>query len=129
LFEEAAGVARYKSKKAEACRKLKNTEESLVRIQDILSEITRQLDSLEEESQRAHRFLKIEGELRRLETTYYGIRLVALKDDLSKLQEQITSSAIALSGCDTKLLNLEEEHVPHLIAKKDTAASYREVVQ
>lgn len=109
LFEEAAGVARYKSKKAEACRKLKNTEESLVRLQDILSEITRQLNSLEEESQRAQRFLEIEDELRYLEVMYYGKRFAALEDDLGKLQEEIVESTVSLSGCDSRLLNLEEE--------------------
>lgn len=109
LFEEAAGVARYKNKKAEACRKLKNTEESLVRLQDLLSEITRQLNSLEEESERAKRFLEIQGELEDVEVLYYGKRLAALDDDLQKLQEEIMEQTVSLSRCDTELLNLEEE--------------------
>ena len=74
LFEEAAGIAKYKSKKIEACNKLKNTEDNLVRLQDILSEINRQIDSLEDEAKRAEKYLEVSEELKRLEMIYYGRR-------------------------------------------------------
>jgi chromosome segregation protein len=58
LFEEASGITRYKSKKREALRKLEHTENNLVRINDIINEVKRQINSIERHAKRAERYKK-----------------------------------------------------------------------
>lgn len=63
LIEEAAGITKFKVRKRESQRKLISTDQNLVRLQDILSEQKRQLDSLERQAQRAERYRKLKTEL------------------------------------------------------------------
>jgi chromosome segregation protein len=70
LFEEAAGIKKYRVKKREAIRKLEATELNLSRITDILSEIEGQLAPLHVQSQLARRFLQIKEDLTRVEENY-----------------------------------------------------------
>jgi chromosome segregation protein len=113
LFEEAAGIAKYKSKKIEACNKLKNTEDNLVRLQDILSEINRQIDSLEDEAKRAEKYLEVSEELKRLEMIYYGRRFFNLEKDFLGVQEEINKSNMVLAEYNRKVSELEKEIRTH----------------
>lgn len=74
LFEEAAGIIKYKSRKEESQRKLKATHENLVRIQDILSEIEDRVEPLKLESERATRFLEVTETLKNIELNYFANR-------------------------------------------------------
>ena len=74
LFEEAAGIIKYKSRKEESERKLKATHENLVRIQDILSEIEDRVEPLKLESERATRFLEVTETLKNIELNYFANR-------------------------------------------------------
>jgi len=64
IFEEAAGIIKYKTKKIETERKLERTKENLLRIQDIISEVERQYKSLEKESEKATEFVNLYEELK-----------------------------------------------------------------
>ncbi len=74
LFEEAAGIIKYKSRKEESERKLKATHENLVRIQDILSEIEDRVEPLKLESERALRYLEVTETLKNIELNYFANR-------------------------------------------------------
>lgn len=74
LFEEAAGIIKYKSRKEESERKLKATHENLVRIQDILSEIEDRVEPLKHESERAIRYLEVTETLKNIELNYFANR-------------------------------------------------------
>lgn len=63
LIEEAAGITKFKVRKRESQRKLESTDQNLVRLQDIIGEQKRQIDSLERQAQRAERYRKIKNEL------------------------------------------------------------------
>jgi len=63
LIEEAAGITKFKVRKRESQRKLESTDQNLVRLQDIIGEQKRQIDSLERQAQRAERYRKIKTEL------------------------------------------------------------------
>jgi chromosome segregation protein len=64
LFDEAAGIVKFKRRKAASIKKLEGEEQNLVRVKDILSELDRQRGPLEEQSQKAERYLKLRDELK-----------------------------------------------------------------
>lgn len=71
MFEEASGISKYKYRKAEAERKLSKTNDNIVRIMDIVSELESQIGPLKEQSEKAQRFLVLSEELKELEVTAF----------------------------------------------------------
>ena len=71
IFEEAAGISRYRHRKEEAERKLERTDENLVRINDKISELEYQVEPLREQSEKAKKFLVLRDELRGLEISVW----------------------------------------------------------
>lgn len=72
IFEEAAGIIKYKTRKQVAERKLEETDRNLLRLRDILSELGAQLGPLEAQSNLAQSFLRIKEQLAQLEINYFG---------------------------------------------------------
>ncbi|NLY75446.1 MAG: chromosome segregation protein SMC [Firmicutes bacterium] len=72
VFEEAAGIIKYKSRKQVAEKKLGDTDHNLLRLQDILTELQTQLTPLESQAALAQKYLKIKAKLTELEINYYG---------------------------------------------------------
>ena len=67
VFEEASGITKYKSKKKEALRKLEQTEQNLLRINDIILEVKRQISSIERQARKAQRYKEDFDKLKDLE--------------------------------------------------------------
>jgi chromosome segregation protein len=87
IFEEAAGITKYKSKKKEALRKLDQTEQNLVRVHDIIAEVKRQIGSIERQAKKAEVY-KIEFEkLKKLELTVAS-REFLIFEETRKTKEQ-----------------------------------------
>ena len=61
IFEEASGIVKYKSRKREAEKKLSDTEQNLLRIHDLVSELEDQVEPLREQSEKAIRFKELKG--------------------------------------------------------------------
>ena len=78
IFEEAAGVLKYKRRKEEALKKLDKTNENLTRVKDIIKELEEQIEPLKIQSEKANKYLKIKENLEQIE-----IALIA--NDLEKL--------------------------------------------
>jgi chromosome segregation protein len=70
IFEEAAGISKYKAHKKEAMRKLERTEQNLLRLADILGEVEKQLRSVKHQAGKARSFLKYTERLKELQVNY-----------------------------------------------------------
>ena len=77
IFEEASGITKYKTKKKEALRKLEHTENNLIRLADIINEVTRQINSIERQAKKAERY---QQEFNRLKDLDVKLSLYQYKD-------------------------------------------------
>ena len=99
VFEEAAGISRYRHRKEEAERKLAHTDENLVRINDKIEELEGQVEPLRQQSEKAKKFLILRDELRGLEISVWldqlerirsnGIRLSAEYEQALRRRQQL----------------------------------------
>src|SRR5213080_3657627 len=89
IFEEAAGITKYKSQKKEALRKLEATDANLLRIGDVIKEVKRQIGSLQRQAGKARRYQALHADLRVLETHCSRKQLDALEADFSDCHKEI----------------------------------------
>jgi chromosome segregation protein len=86
VFEEAAGITKFKSQKKEALRKLEHTEANLLRISDIVKEVKRQIGSLQRQAAKARRYREIWDELRELDTRWAKHQFADLVGQLAVIE-------------------------------------------
>ena len=86
IFEEAAGISKYRHRKEESERKMERTEENLVRINDKIAELELQVDPLREQAETAKKYLILRDELRVLEISVWLENLQSLRTEALKLQ-------------------------------------------
>ena len=111
VFEEAAGIVKYKTRKEESEKKLEHTKLNLLRINDILTEIEGNLEPLKEQSDRAKKFLDLKQELKNIEVGLFVYNIEKYKTDLGKITEDVE---IMTSNC-----NLEEGKLEKIKILKD----------
>lgn len=87
LFEEAAGINHYKSRRAETLRRLQETQHNLQRIHDILAEIQPRLASLKRQATRARNYEQIQADLHHLLRLWYGYKWEQAKKELRQVRE------------------------------------------
>lgn len=117
IFEEAAGVVKYKSRKKEAERKLDETEGNLVRIQDIIYEIEDQLEPLKDQAEKAKTYQELKKELtaKEISTYVYSIEMLHQKWEqasqaLEQLKEQQNECSVQVNQEDAKLQQVKWHH-------------------
>src|SRR5581483_10073451 len=89
IFEEAAGVTKYKTQKREALRKLEATEANLLRIGDIIKEVKRQIGSLQRQAGKARRYQALHDDLRILDSHHSRKLLEMLEADLAQCHAEM----------------------------------------
>ena len=92
IFEEAAGISKFRHRKEESERKLERTEENLVRINDKIAELELQVEPLREQAARAKRYLVLRDELRLLEISLWLENLDGLKAGARKLETDLRAA-------------------------------------
>ena len=96
IFEEAAGISKYRHRKEEAERKLLHTEDNLTRIGDKVSELELQLEPLKIQSEKAKKYLEFKDELQGVEVAVWLDRLEKLSADAKKAEEDFASASFVL---------------------------------
>ncbi len=89
LIEEAAGITKFKSRKREAALKMEGTEQNLLRLNDIIVEIKRQIDSLERQAKKAEKYKHIKEEIREIELTVISQDFAQLSHELTAIEQDL----------------------------------------
>ena len=114
IFEEAAGISKYRYRRLEAERKLLHAEDNLVRLKDIMAELEVRVKPLKIQSEKAKEFLSVSGEKKQLEI---GLWL----NTLNKSDEQLKTQEEKITVAKAQYERLERE-LTEIIAKSDIAA-------
>lgn len=122
IFEEAAGVLKYKKRKEEALRKLEKTNENMVRIKDIIMELDTQIEPLRKQKEAAEAYLDyksklsdteialIVSDLEKLNTEFHSNehRITSLQDEIASLMSQSSTSDVSLESLKKELFEVNE---------------------
>jgi chromosome segregation protein len=115
LFEEAAGIVKYKARKREAVKKLDETEQNLVRIRDIMGEIEEQIIPLAEQADKAKQFTALKEDLAQHEIGLFVKQFDTLHaewQETKALVEELTNSQVAcaaeVNGLDAEMADLRQ---------------------
>ncbi|MBQ2840418.1 MAG: chromosome segregation protein SMC [Oscillospiraceae bacterium] len=129
IFEEASGISKFRHRKEESERKLASTEENLVRLRDILTEIESQVGPLKVQAEKAKQYIKIYDELRGLEVTVWTENLARAKENAQKYvndYEVVCSQFSSAKAALDSLYNEVEELAEKMREKDVEASSVRE---
>ena len=103
VFEEAAGIVKFRARKEEADRKLQRTLENVERLDDILEELTRRLGPLEEQSRNARLYMEYAAELKHLDMNLFLIRSDRARQRLAELDSELMTLATILQDCENAI--------------------------
>jgi chromosome segregation protein len=106
VFEEAAGITKYKSQRKEALSKLALTDQNLVRVADVVAEIGRQIGSLRRQASKALRYKKLSWRLRHLALSHHGFHHAQVSGSLAQLEEQVIQLRAA---AETRRAHLQQQ--------------------
>jgi chromosome segregation protein len=119
IFDEAAGISKFRYRKAEAERRLMQAEENMLRLRDIFAEIESQLAPLEEESRKANEFLRLSEAQKVLEVSIWVDSLSTMAAQLADLDEAVFSTTRLIEDSERTLEALgqsEEQNAAELRA-------------
>ena len=121
IFEEAAGISKYRHRKEETERKLERTEDNLLRIGDKVSELELQLEPLKEQSEKAVKYLGMKEELQGVEVAVWLDSLDRLSAAAKKAEEDYTSASFVLQQAHDELDKLyrQAEELGKTLHEKD----------
>ncbi|RSI23600.1 chromosome segregation protein SMC [Streptococcus sanguinis] len=110
IFEEAAGVLKYKTRRKETEGKLSQTQDNLDRLEDIIYELESQVKPLEKQAETAKRFLSLDGQRRELYLDVLVAQLTANKEKLTQAEEDLRNIQQELAAYYSKRDELEVEN-------------------
>ena len=109
IFEEAAGISKYRYRKIEAERRLKSTEDNLLRLRDIVTELEERVGPLKKQSEKAQQFLTYSEEKRGLEIALWLLTLDKSQDSIKIQDEKISIARAQYEEAEQALEEIQEE--------------------
>lgn len=113
LIEEAAGITKFKARKRESIRKLEATDQNLVRLQDIIGELKRQLSSLERQAKKAQRYRELRDQVKDLDLWLAARKFLDFKTQLDTARVEWQKANESVAGIQTELNTMELEVQKH----------------
>ena len=110
LFDEAAGIVKFKRRKAAAQTKLENEKQNLIRVNDILSELEKQVGPLERQSEVAKVYLRKKEELKTLDINVFLLENKRLREQLEQVEEKYNLANAELEDTNGKYEGIKEEY-------------------
>lgn len=110
IFEEAAGISKYKYKKLEAERKLAEVDENLIRVSDLLRELGDRVGPLEKEAERARIYLDLYGRKKAADVSLWLFDTSGIRAKLEEYERLKNAAQSALDDADAKLASLDAEN-------------------
>lgn len=109
IFEEASGISKYRFRKTEAERKLRDTENNLVRIGDIVGELSARIGPLEKEAENAKKYLTLSEEKKGLEITLWLERTDKIRSEMGEREQNLAAAKLELELAEEDIKRLESE--------------------
>ena len=109
IFEEAAGVSKFRYKKQEAQRKLDAAQENLVRLQDIVSELESRVEPLRQQAEKAKQYVELAGQQKQLEVSLWVRRLTALREKLNTLSDGYLQAKAEYQNAEREIQRADEQ--------------------
>lgn len=109
LFEEAAGISRFRHKRTDAQRRLDQAQENLVRLLDILGELESRVGPLKAQSEKAAEFLKLSDEKKNLEIGVWINKINKFTNDLREQEHKTDAAKESYEICENELKSIENE--------------------
>ncbi|MFZ4542645.1 MAG: chromosome segregation protein SMC [Saprospiraceae bacterium] len=131
MFEQAAGISKYKARKHETMQKLDATSQDLERVQDLLFEIEKNLDSLEKQAKRTQKFFDLREKYKELSIALAVIRVNSYKASYKEISAQIEREEDQYRQIQTSIVlaeaALEKEKAAHVDKEKNLSEKQREL--
>ena len=109
VFEEAAGITKFKAQKKEALRKLEFTDQNLLRVADLIREVKRQIGSLQRQAGKARRYKSLMTELQHLETQLARHQFDVLQSEIAERQSTLEKLRVELEVSSESVIRVENE--------------------
>ncbi len=109
MFEQAAGISKYKIRKRETINKLRSTTEDLNRVEDLLFEINNNLEMLEKQAKRAKRYFKLKDQYKELSIRLAVYKIKSIKDRQNEVGQKLEKEEDRFRACEIKTRQLEAQ--------------------
>ncbi|NMB30432.1 MAG: chromosome segregation protein SMC [Clostridiales bacterium] len=109
IFEEAAGISRFRYKKEDAERRLSSAEDNILRLKDIITELEERVGPLKRQSEKAHEFIKLSEIMKSLDVSISVRRLDEIRDLLTDIEEKILFNEGHYQQLDEDVQRCEKE--------------------
>ena len=110
LFDEAAGIVKFKRRKYAAVKKLEDEQQNLIRVKDILGELEKQIGPLEKQAEKAKIYLKKKEELKTLDVNVFLLENQRLREQLSEVEGKLKIAGDDLATTTSKYENIKVEY-------------------